>query len=175
MKIAFQIFFLITVIQGCNTNLDSKQLIEKFYQNKSDLNFLINSIKGDKILDSVLGEKLNGNLLKLKTSNPGQYDLCKKLGITELSSHKSISKNSPRWYYIKTDWKSEYPIFLIYGYVEYHLADSIIKDKSEVKINIDSSGKIKGFYKKDDNNNETWCLGDNWKMFRLVKEIQVKQ
>jgi len=35
----------------------------------------------------------------------------------------------------------------------------------------DSTENLKGFYKKDKHKNETWGLGDNWKMFRFVNTI----
>jgi hypothetical protein len=87
------------------------------------------------------------------------YEILNEVGITEASSNKNVFPKGTMWYYFKTNWPNEYPIYLIHNAHNYY----------------DSSEFEKGFYSKDEVSNETWGLGDRWKMFRLVKEKSMKQ
>jgi hypothetical protein len=79
-----------------------------------------------------------------------EYNILKIAGITGASSHPCNKR--VRWYYFKTNWPDEYPIYLI------HTPCDSLKTK-------------KGFHEKDRHTNEWWGLGDNWQIFRFVKTI----
>jgi hypothetical protein len=163
-----KLFFAIcatSIFFSCNQKISSTELTTKFYRQEASLNIFIDSIKNNRVLDSVLQKNFNGNVNYFKEANPKIFKLAYSLGISEVSAHKKC-KNCDYWYYIQTNWGDKYPIYLIYDYADYRYNQEII---------IDSSENVKGFYKKDDNNNETWGLGNKWKMFRLVKENQMKQ
>lgn len=164
MKLLF-VVGLISLFWGCNQKKSSTELTTKFYSLEASLKNFIDSIKNNRVLDSVLLKNFNGNINYFKEANPKIFKLAHTLGISEVSAHKKC-KNCDYWYYISTNWSDKYPIYLIYDYANYRYNQEII---------IDSSENVKGFYKKDDNHNETWGLGNRWKMFLLVKENQIKQ
>ncbi|HRH49941.1 MAG TPA: hypothetical protein PLP23_14390 [Panacibacter sp.] len=128
--------------------------MDRFYGNKIYFDSLATLLQADRKLDSLFQNGPERGIPDIEISYPKVYMLLKKLGITDASSHLQICKRCPPWYYLKTNWPSEFPIYFIYNFNDSPL---------------DSLENIKGFYKKDEYNNETWGLGDKWKMFRLVK------
>jgi hypothetical protein len=120
--------------------------------------------KNDKLLDSTFIIGPDNGLPELSKSYPEVLRKLVELGITDASSQPNICKRCGRWYYLKTNWSTDYPIYLIYNYLDYDF------DPHNEFI-LDTSENTKGFHKTDKNHNETWGLGEKWKMFRLVKEI----
>ncbi|MFT3934421.1 MAG: hypothetical protein QM726_12440 [Chitinophagaceae bacterium] len=157
----------LTIIAGCKSELNEKELINKFYQNKPAFDSIVYLAQHDRTLDSALRIGADNGLPAIQFSYPQIFWLITSSGITHVSSHANIYRPSGRWYYLKTNWAKDYPIYLIYNYIDYNF-------KSNNEFVLDSSENIKGFYKIDTNKNETWGLGNKWKMFRLVKEIEVK-
>ena len=172
------ILFLISVISiNCDRSKTVSELMNTFSLNKPKLNAVVSNIQKDKILDSFffnIGAE-NG-IPDIKTIYPQQYKMLKEVGITDASAHLGTCDYKPvhpnkenthpetwyqynlkhKWYYFKTNWQADHPIFLMYN-------------------ECDTAETREGFYNKDENENETWGLGDNWKMFRLVKYREVKQ
>ena len=156
LRFVISLLFLYLVVAGCHHNKTSTELFETFSQNKTNLDLLIDNFKKNKKLDTIFQIGPDSGLPDLKNSYPDIYEMIKKIGITDASSHKNVFPKNTFWYYFKTNWPNEYPIYLIFN----------AYDSSETK---------KEFYLKDEVSNETWGLGDNWKMFRLVKFKTMKQ
>ncbi len=132
------------------------ELNDTFLQNKESLNLLVKNLQDDKRLDSLFFIGPDSGIPDIKRSHPQIFELLKHAGITDASSHKNAFCNHVQWYLFKTNWPNEYPICLMFNSCDEETA--------------------KGFYKKDEYLNETWGLGENWKMFRFVKTItDVKQ
>jgi hypothetical protein len=139
--------------------------MSRFYENKTRLDSLMHITETDKHLDSLFRIPPDSGLPELLNTYPNISRELVELGITDASSHSNTYRPVGRWYYLKTNWSKDYPIYLIYNLIdqgwEHNRNESIL----------DSSENIKGFHKIDKNHNETWGLGGKWKMFRLVKEI----
>jgi len=150
--------FLLTciIISGCKRNKTPEQLIVTFNDNKKTLDVLINNLKRDKALDSLFQIGPERGLPNIEVSHPDIYSMLNKTGITDASSHENAFPIRTRWYYFKTNWPNEHPIYLIFN-------------------DYDSSETTNGFYSKDEVLNETWGLGNSWKMFRFVKFRPYKQ
>ncbi|MEO8769660.1 MAG: hypothetical protein ABI402_06235 [Ferruginibacter sp.] len=112
------------------------------------MDLVIKRLQNDKEMDTLI-QNWEG-LSRLKKSYPDIYSLLKNIGIKHISSHQSVYVRMARWYYFETNWPNEYLICLIYD-------------------QYDSSQTKKGYYSKDEVANETWGLGNNWDMFRWVK------
>ena len=156
-KISTTLFALfVCFLFGCRHNKTSQELIATFYKNENDLSLIIKKLQTDKHLDSLfLSESMKG-LPKIKNEYPEVYNKLKSLDISHASAHKNVSPHGTNWYYFETEWPNEYLICLVFNA---H----------------DSSESIKGYYKKDEVSNETWGLGNNWSMFRWVKDKPYKQ
>ncbi|HRH49773.1 MAG TPA: hypothetical protein PLP23_13550 [Panacibacter sp.] len=157
---------------NCGRSKTVAELMVTFSLNKPKLNAIVNNIQRDKILDSLFSNiGAENGIPDIKKTYPEQYEMLREVGITDASAHAGTceidKKNRPtetlyeynlkhKWYYFKTNWQADHPIFLMYN-------------------ECDTAKTHKGFYNKDENQNETWGLGDNWIMFRLVKYIEVKQ
>jgi len=145
------VWFLFTSIAvSCNKAKTHEELVGMFSNNKQALDSLIAKLKSDKTLDSVFRIGPDQGLPDLKRSYPNEYDILIKVGITDASSHSCDKVTS--WYSLRTNWPSQYPIFLIFS-------------------PCDSLRTFKGFYNKDKYSNEWWGLGENWQMFSFVKTI----
>jgi len=151
------IVIIIFLIPGCKSNKTPEQLKVIFYQNKDKLDLFANILQKDAKLDSIFShrtEEQGFTFADIKQTYPSIYNLLVSAGITEASSHRSIFPR--KWYFLKTNWPNEYPIYLSYD-------------------PIDSIRTAKGYYDKDEVSNETWGLADHWLMFRLVKYKPYKQ
>lgn len=157
IRLIVSLFFLTLLITyGCQNNKKPLELIETFKKNKISLDLLVYKLQNDKRLDTLFQNEPDSGLPNIKSSYPDIYAILKEVGITDASSHMNLF---PKWsssYYLKTNWVNEYPIYIIFN----------CYDSSETK---------KGFYSKDEVLNETWGLGNNWKMFRFVKFRPYKQ
>ena len=147
---------LLFIFDSCHQNKSPEELIDTFYQNKTDLDLIIQSLQTDKKLDSLFWIGPDSGIPDIKESYPNIYSLIKKTGITDASSHNNSYPRNTSWYYLKTNWPNEYPIYLIYNAY-------------------DSTGPKKGEYLNDEGFNETWGLGDYWTLFRLKKIKSMKQ
>ena len=154
MKIQFLYFILfIQIILGCNHYSTSEELIKKFYEEKPHLDTIVNRLNRDKKFDSAFHIEPYTGLPNIKNSYPHELQILKKIGIIGASAHpNTCGRWCPHWYLFTTDWPSEHPIMLIYNFDN-------------------TSESVKGFYTIDKYKNETWGLGDNWKMFRFVDTI----
>ncbi|MGG9972803.1 hypothetical protein ACQ33O_13505 [Ferruginibacter sp. SUN002] len=150
---AFRIITVAFILASCQQISSPKELIDRFYTNKADLDSLVKKIGNNKHLDSLFYSGPETGIPDIKDSYPNEFRLLTKIGITDASSHNTCYV-CDRWYYLKTNWPSEYPIYLIYNNKQ------------------DSIENTKGFYKKDKYKNETWGLGGNWRMFRFVDTIR---
>lgn len=139
------------IVVSCNRNKTPAELIDTFSENKETLHLLVKSLQNDKKLDSLFFIGPDSGIPDIKNSYPEAYNMLRKLGIIDASSHKNADCKKNQWYYFKTNWPNEYPIYLVFNTCDEETA--------------------KGFYKKDEYSNETWGLGDNWQMFRFVKTI----
>jgi hypothetical protein len=157
LKFRYGLLWLVLI--SCNQNKTTPELIETFNKNKKALGLVIDKLQNDKRLDSLFQIGPESGLPPIKNSYPLEYDILNKAGIIDASSHKNVFPVRTNWYYFKTNWPNEYPIYLIFN--AYNSYDSIEFEK--------------GFYSKDEVSNETWGLGDRWKMFCLVKEKTMKQ
>lgn len=144
------------MLPGCTDNRKSVEIIKSFNKNKITLNAIMDKLEKDKTLNNLFQIKPDSGLPDLKSSYPDVYALLKEAGIIDASSHKNIFPKLNNWYYFKTNWQNKYPIYLIFNRY----------DPTETK---------KGFYLEDEVSNQTWGLGDHWKMFRLVKFKSSKQ
>ena len=157
------LFYL--ALTSCRNSLTQKELIAKFYEKEPLLDSLVTSLQSNKKLDSIFRIGPDVGLPDIESNYPMQFELIKKLGITDASSFPNICRKCPGWFYLKTNWKSKYPIYLIYNYI------GETSDNSNV-FRWDSSENKKGFYKIDKYKNETWGLGGRWKMFQFVETIK---
>lgn len=142
---------ILLALYGCKSNKTPEELKAIFYKNKDKLDLFANTLQKDVKLDSIFSnrtEEQGFDFPDIKETYPNIYNLLVDAGITEASSHR-ITRVT-KWYFLKTNWPNEYPIYL-----EYNRFDSV-KTK-------------KGYYDKDEVSNETWGLGDHWIMFRWVK------
>jgi hypothetical protein len=156
----FRILFCCTfVLLSCNSNKTPEDLKARFYKNKFKLDEFVTILKTDKTIDSILSNRTaeqGWTFNDLQKEYPKVYELLNSIGITEASSHKNSSGKRNKWYFLKTNWLNEYPIYLTYD-------------------RLDSINTVKGYYNKDEVSNETWGLGDNWYMFLWIKDKPYKQ
>jgi len=152
-------FILLCSFPNCKSHKTPDELKSLFYQNKKQLDSFTTFIKSDKKLDSIFSnttEEQGLTILNIKQTYPSIYNLLTNAGITEASSHNRTYPKTVKWYWLKTNWPSEYPIYLAYD--TFNLTQT-----------------VKGYYNKDEAFNETWGLGDRWFMFRWVKDKDYKQ
>jgi hypothetical protein len=148
--------FLISIFAiSCQQYKTADALIIHFYEKKPQLDLLITNLQADKELDSLFRISLDSTLPILKSNYPNAYNTIKNCSITKGFSCSNAFQKGTTWYYFETNWPSKNPILL----------------SCNTKNANDSTERIKGFYKKDQYNNEWWGLGDGWQMLRLVKEI----
>jgi hypothetical protein len=147
------------VLISCNHNKTTPELIEIFNSNKKALGLVIDKFQKDKKLDTLFEVDADLGPPKIENSYSDIPLIFKEVGIAGASSCKNSFPKGTRWYYFKTNWPNEFPIYLIFN----------------AHNSYDSSEFEKGFYSKDEVSNETWGLGHRWKMFRLVKERTMKQ
>ena len=140
--------FICALGLSCRQNKKPEELINTFYKHESELTSIIKELQTNKNLDSIFSNVPEG-LPQIETSYPIVFRKLKSLKIKHASSHPSFPKGT-RWFYFETEWPNEYLICLIYNAY-------------------DSTQSKKGYYKKSEVSNETWGLGNNWQMFRLVK------
>jgi hypothetical protein len=146
------------ILPGCQQHSSPKELIDRFNFNKPYFDTLVISLQNDKKLDSLFQIPPYSYMPDLADLYPEEFKLLNKIGITAASSHHGMCRICPRWYLLKTNWPSKHPVFVIYNSPG------------------DSAENISGFYQIDKYKNETWGLGDKWKMFRFVDTItDVKQ
>ena len=150
------LFFICLTVSGCHENKSPTELIEVFNNKKVALDILINNLQKNKKLDTIFQIAPDSGIPNIKKTYPAIHDLLKEIGITDASSHQNSFPKRTQWYYLKTNWPNKGSIYLIYN----------AYDSVETK---------KGFYVKDEVSNETWGLGDNWKMFRFIKVKPYKQ
>ena len=134
---------------NCRHNKTPAELMDTFYKNEDHLTQIIKTLQTDKHLDSLCSNMPFDSLPNIENAYPTIFNRLKSIGIKHISSHPGSNKLI-RWYYLETKWPNEYLIGLIYS-------------------PYDSPTTKKGYYEKDEVNNETWGLGNNWSMFRLVK------
>jgi hypothetical protein len=142
----------------CQSRLSPEELKAKFYRHKTDLEFVIKSIERDKKLASIFSYEWTP-VGRLPTEDKAYHDIFIKLknaDIKHFSVHPNPYPKGTKWYYLETSWPNDYLIVLSYNAY-------------------DTSETTKGYYSKDEVNNETWGLGDNWYMFRWVKDRPYKQ
>ncbi len=144
------------LLLSCRYNKSSKDLIDEFYKNETELNSIIQQVQSDKHLDSLFLFCEPKHLPEIKNSYPKIYHKLQSLGIKHVSAHHKVSPGKTYWYYFETEWPNEYLICLFYN------ADN-------------SSESRKGYYNMDEVKNETWGLGNKWTMFRWVKDKYYKQ
>lgn len=157
IRLIISIFSLTSfTLHGCSDNKKPVELIEFFNKNKIILNAVIDKLEKDKTLNNLFQIKPDSGLPDIESSYPDMYALLKEAGITDASSHKNSFPKQTYWYYLKTNWENEHPIYLFFNAC-------------------DSSETIKGFYLKDELSNQTWGLGDHYKMFRFIKYKSSKQ
>jgi hypothetical protein len=150
------LLFICFSIYSCQTNKSHAELIEVFNENKKALDTLISNLQNNNKLDSAFQIGPDAGIPNIKETYPAIFNLLKEVGITGAFSLPNVFPKRTEGYYFKTNWQNRDPIFLIYN----------AYDSIETK---------KGFYAKDEVLNETWGLGDNWKMFRFVKFRPYKQ
>jgi hypothetical protein len=151
-------FLLVSIIffgfHSCKPKKTPDELKEIFYQNKPKLDLIVITLQKDKKLDSIFSDRTEEQRFifpEIRQSYPDIYNLLVDAGITEASSHPQVFPKGFKWYFLKTDWPDEYPIYLTFDI-------------------FDLIQTVRGFYSKDEVSNETWGLGDHWFMFRWVKD-----
>ena len=149
-SISILLLYVGLFICGCRHSRTSEELISMFYDDEKDLDVVVKKLQTDKKLDSLFQYSGEG-LPNIKDSYSDIYTTLKRLGIKHASSHKNAFNKFTKWYYFETTWPNEYLICLVFN----------AHDSSESK---------KGYYSKDEVANETWGLGNNWSMFRWVKD-----
>ena len=150
---------LTTFFFSCKTYNNPEELKAIFYKNKSKLDLFANSLEQDRTIDSIFSDRKNMQdslFINIKQRYPNVYSSLIGSGIIEASSHRQIYPKGKKWYFLKTNWHNEYPIYLVYD-------------------PYDSIQTKKTFYNRDEVRNETWGLGENWFMFRWVKDKIMKQ
>ncbi len=156
VKSVIQICFACLIASSCYQNRTQSELANFFHANKPTLDSIVKSLQYDKKLDSIFQIIPDSRIPDIKNSYPDFYNMLTKVGIIHVSSHLNVYPKKNSWYYFKTDWSSDYPIYVIYN----------AYDSVETKL---------GYYSKDEVSNETFGLGDKWKMFRFVKYKRYKQ
>ena len=152
-------FIIFCGFHSCKSNKSPDELKVIFYQNKAKLDLFANTIQNERKLDSIFSNRTEEQGLSfhdIKRAYPNIYNSLIESGIVEASSNKKAYPKSLKWYWLKTNWPNEYPIYLAYD-------------------TFDSLQTAKGYYNKDEALNETWGLGGHWFMFRWVKDKPYKQ
>ena len=156
LNIALLIIIVLLACTGCRPNKNPEKLKANFYKHQQALDQFVFTLQNDKLLDSLFGATYLLKIDELKNSYPDLYKSLTNAGIEAASSCRRAYPKKAKWYFIKTNWRSEYPIYLKYD-------------------RYDSIQTVKRYYNKDEVSNETWGLGDNWFMFRWVKDKPYKQ
>jgi len=148
-------------------NLTPEQLIATFSSRKSQLDFIVNNLEKDRKLNLIFQIGPDRGLPPIEKSYSEVYAVLKRTGITDASSHPNVCPKKTTWYYFKTNWQNEYPIYLIYNAYQTYKPCEMGGVYNEPEL-------LKGEHKIDEVSNEWWGLGDHWTLFRLVKEKSVK-
>ncbi|HMC85634.1 MAG TPA: hypothetical protein VKI61_08910 [Chitinophagaceae bacterium] len=141
-------------LPACTNQKTTAQLKTDFTTRKKSFDKIVRALRNNKKWDSLLSNRdyQKGNM---KYSAPALYDSLKRLGVTEIISYLQVGCKKIRQYDFKTDWDGQYPIHFAFD-------------------SCDSTTRS-GFYRIDENANEFWGLGDDWKMWREVKLLRPKQ
>ena len=155
-KFIWTIFLLTTALLiSCTPNKTPAQLKELFFQNKTNLNKLVNDLRNKEVVDFVTSNE-DHTINVLSEKFPETYQLANDIGITELVLYEEPGCKRIKQFFLRTNWPNEYPIHLIFN-------------------SCDSIGTKKEYYSKDEVSNEAWGLGDNWQLFRFVQAKTMKQ
>ena len=123
--------------------------IQRFNQSQGKLEQVVEVLKKDTLLERRFGEVFKsadfGNITRQKLED---------LGIDEV--HLFSWGGRQRQFDLKTNWRDNKPIHLWYN-------------------TLDSLETVKGFYRKDENNNEFWGLGYPWALWVERKLVDAKQ
>lgn len=113
--------------------------IDKFYKNEGKFDTLIEVLKKDTSLEYKFGQ----------TFKPTQFNNATKQKLEDLGVNEVLLfswGHHQRQFGFKTDWRKAEPIHLWYN-------------------TLDSVETVKGYYLKDENNNEIWGLGNHWDLW----------
>lgn len=123
--------------------------MSRFYKSQEKLEDLIKSLKQDTSLARKYGESLKWTHFDDITKQK-----LKELDIDEV--HLFSWGRKQRQFDFKTTWRQETPIHIYYN-------------------TLDSVTTKNGYYKKDENSNEIWGLGNHWSLWNEIKSIDAKQ
>lgn len=142
--------FLQVVSNSCSeTKEQPMAYFERFYRDREKLEELVKMLKTDSSLEDKYGEVFKpsnfDNTTRQKLNNLGIDEIC----IFSWGGNQ-------RQFDFKTNWKHNVPVHLSYN-------------------TLDSIETVKGFYRKDENKNEIWGLGEHWIIWierKLIDAIQ---
>jgi hypothetical protein len=141
--------FTVSLISCKHQDKLPETYINRFYKSKGKLEQVVEKLKKDTLLDGKFGEVFKSaafdNITRQKLKN---------LGVDEVNLFSWGGRQ--RQFGFKTDWRDTEPIHLCYN-------------------TLDSIETVKGFYRKDKNNNEVWGLGYPWLLWVERKLIDAKQ
>ena len=143
------LLFLTFTYFSCSHKIDSKDLIERFYKNQGELIDLVAILKRDTLTYN------SGNILQKDTFDILTARFFEKLGLRRVWVF-SWSCIEERQFDFTTNWSNQLPIHLYYN-------------------TCDTTETVKGFYRKDQNGNEFWGLGNNWALWSERKLLEGKQ
>jgi hypothetical protein len=153
--ILLTILIVTILVLGCGGDKDKSYLINRFVTNKPKLNNLAKCCRQKQGLDSFINKEK-----EFAAVNMGEFDSTlnktfKEIGIIEILSYRHDGCKALKQYDFKTNWNQNHPIHLSFD-------------------SCDSIETADGFYRQDENRNEFWGLGDNWKMWKEIKLLSPK-
>jgi hypothetical protein len=135
----------------------SEKMIKKFNINKTELTQLVKIFQDNPQIDSMF----QSEFLASRKAKEFPETFSKQLsviGIEKVSIHqaKCPMKSDKKTFILETNWIAKDSVSIFYA-----VCDSI-----ETK---------NGFYRKDDNGNEIWGIGESWGIVKIVKYLIVDQ
>ncbi len=151
--LAFACFIILTTASCYQHETVFERMETKFKKNEPAINTLINMLNDPKA-DSSFGEDAI-----CKKANEFNLNISQKLNSLDLRNvcrHYGNCRPYQKILIFETAWIPQDSVSIVYN----------ICDTIETK---------KGYYKKDENSNEIWGIGNSWQIIKIVKYLKQKQ
>lgn len=154
MKLLILAFSILLTTVSCRQHETIFERMEtRFKENEAALNNLV-SILNDSTTNSFFSE--NKACIKAVDFNDAISQILNSLDLRKVCRHYGSCKNYNKIFIFETGW--------------------IPKDSVTIVHNIcDTVQTKKGYYKKDENSNEVWGLGNSWQIIKIIKYLNHKQ
>ncbi|NOT92151.1 hypothetical protein [Ferruginibacter sp.] len=150
------ILFFVPFFGACKQKKSTEDLKRIFYNKKGLFDKIVYNLRNIKLREGVTAAD-SSYMLVLKRSDEKLYNEITALGVFDLIAYYDIHCKGIEQYDFQMNWLSQ---------------------KKDIYFDFNSCDTIetrKGYYRKDEKNNEFWGLGDGWKMWKLVEYLDYKQ